>query len=118
MPLKIKCSREYFKSVVAYAKSLGGESWESFKNRMKQIANNGDSKSNYNQWGVVTHLYKDFAPYSFEFARIATKGKFKNNPLLLNGGVICHGANSSGIGMPEMSVTLSPQPFVNWQIHT
>ena len=116
MPLILRCSREYFVSVVKYAKSLGGKSWESFKSEMKYLGGNPTPGSNHDKWGVETHLFKDFAPYSFEFARFATRGEYKGK-LMVNGGLICHGANSSGVGFPECSVTLSPQSYIHWQCH-
>lgn len=115
MPLQIKCDRDYFKSVVAYAKSLGGKSWESFRNCMRSLGINNPGSVNEERKRHV-HLYKDFAPYSFGFGVF-----FSEREQLIPkyaGGMICHGAGSNGAGGPEFSVTLSPQNYVHWQLHT
>lgn len=112
--LKAK-DREYFVSVVREAKRLGGKSLESFKNTMRWIGH-------YRGNACCCTLYKDFAPLSFEFVMNVTDvndpAYERGHKFWFNGGVIAHGANSNGCGMPELSVTLDTKPFVNWQVHT
>ena len=107
-----------FKNAVAYAKSLGGKSWESLRDSLRFL-------SLYSHGGaqprtIKAVLYHDFIAHSFEFGlfrvnetaeRLVDREKF-----WFNGGLICHGAGSNG--MAELSVTLSPKSHVNWQIHT
>jgi hypothetical protein len=113
--IEIRCP-EHFKAAVAFGKGLGGKSWASFRDSLRRLNNvhNYRMEPGYARRQVVK-LYKDFVPHSFEFAvfNIEENGTEK---FIFNGGLICHGAGSGG--MAELSITLSPKPFVNWQIHT
>lgn len=111
MSLKVKCDRDYFVSVVKAAKQLGGKSWESFKRCMLQLGAPGEPGSTNAQ--TYSEIYKDFAPLSFGFARFRHDGR-----MIFVGGMICHGAGSTGGGGPEFSVTLNPKNFPHWQLHT
>ncbi len=62
-------------------------------------------------------LFKDFAPYSFEFCvqRPNAAGELQT---IVNGGLIFHGRHDNGGdgGSPTYSVSLSPSD--GWSIHT
>jgi hypothetical protein len=67
-------------------------------------------------WGheAVCVLYKDFAPYSFEFAMMTKK----DNKFIYNGGLIYHGKHDNGGdgSFPTFSVNL--EKTEGWAIHT
>ena len=109
--------KEHFKATVAHAKRLGGESLESLKHSLSWLS--GGCGNHQNKARVV-RLYNDHAPYSFYFEvfqRDHLTGEVEKRRWY-NGGIICHAPHSSGVGFPELSVTLSPQRHTNWQIHT
>lgn len=97
---------EHFAHVVAFAKARG--KWEGNQGlkaqleHLARIATRGGDKP-----GGKVVLFKDFAPYSFEWS---TEG--------MNGGLIFHGAHDGGGngGAPTFSVSLTPCD--GWSIHT
>lgn len=108
MSIKVFCA-ERLKETVTFAKKFGGKSLDSLKRSLEYLATYGGKNQ------TVCKLYQDFVPYSFGFAMFR---RLENGTeeFWFAGGLICHGAGSNG--MEEMSITLSPQNYVNWQIHT
>lgn len=63
-------------------------------------------------------LFKDFAPYSFEFTLSKVNSETGERRQWFQGGLVYHGPRSTGVGFPELSVTLSPSERGHWEIHT
>lgn len=104
--------RAGFNKTLKFAKGLGGKSWESLRDSISLLSLFGHAGTRPRKTLVV--LGRDFVDHSFTFAvyRMEDDGR----QFLFNGGLICHGAGSNGMG--EMSITLAPKPFINWQVHT
>lgn len=109
-PSDYEPDREHFKAVVKAAKAMGGKSWESFVHCLKWLGKPAEGSENAKNAREVI-LYKDWSPLSFEFVVKRADGS-----RYYNGGIIYHPANSGG--MAEGSITLSPQSFGHWQLHT
>lgn len=80
------------------------ESWDHCLDTLKAISNNVNGS---------VDMWTDFAPFSFNWAIINSKGD-----CTLNGGLIFHGPHDNGGdgGAPTFSVSLEPQH--GWQLHT
>lgn len=67
---------------------------------------------------VRVHMYKDFAPESFQFDKEVLYDGKEEWKYLHNGGVIFHGTHDGGGngGAPTYSVNLTPQD--GWSVHT
>lgn len=99
---KIVCSDEkYFDKVLAFAQET--KQVESLRNAISRLGRDENDE---------LFLYKDFAPYSFEFV-LKRKGE-----ALFNGGIIYHGSHDGGGNgdAPTYSVSLSPTQ--GWSVHT
>lgn len=88
----IKC-QDHYDLVLEYAKSIGKE--KDFLDKVSDLNKLGDS----------VELYKDFAPYSFEFS------SFIDGKIYIHGGLIYH-------GKPDESSSVSINPIHGWSIHT
>jgi hypothetical protein len=97
-----------------YAKKINDNSLQRCLDRLKQTDEN--IRQNHNRM-VETNIYPDFAPLSFEFARME---EVPGEPARcsMNGGIIFHGSHDGfGSGSaPSFSVTL--EPTNGWSIHT
>jgi hypothetical protein len=106
-------NKEHFEKVKAFAEQTG--QWGQLKEKLDYLANyacNGDRPFDHTK----CVLYKDFAPYSFEFVMMVRKDDAYVR--WFNGGLIYHGPRDnygSGAG-PTFAVTLSPTD--GWSIHT
>ncbi len=99
-----------------YAEKIGDSSLKGCLERIKEVDKNVGINM---KMTVESHIYNDFAPYSFEFVRCA----YKNGPdykpdFISNGGIIFHGEHDGfGSGKaPTFSVAITPTK--GWQIHT
>jgi hypothetical protein len=88
----IKC-QDHYDLVLEYAKSIGKE--KEFLAKVSELNKLGDS----------VELYKDFAPYSFDFS------SFKDGKRYICGGLLYH-------GKPDESLSVSLNPIHGWSIHT
>ena len=112
-------NQQYFDEVVAFAKKndlYEGEHNASLKNRLDYLAGyGGKNKDGADKTRVL--LFKDFAPYSFEFVIEAqdARGEWSR---WFNGGLLFHGAHDGGGSgsAPTFAVTLTPTTA--WSIHT
>ena len=112
--------KEYFDKVVTFAKEKG--LYESDNPDVQTLKRCFDRM---NQWienrpGTRVILFKDFAPYSFEFA-LQKNNKFGHESgwsTIMNGGLIFHGRHDNGGdgSAPTFSVNLTPVD--GWSIHT
>ncbi len=93
-----------------FAKKIGNNSLQECLDQLKKI----EAAHEKTEFEVDTHVYNDFAPYSFGFTRYYTK----NSEFAGNGGIIYHGPHDDfGSGSsPTFSVCLSPTD--GWSIHT
>jgi hypothetical protein len=103
MSLKIQ-NEEYFLAVKQFAAKVG---------LLEQLEEKLLYLQNYAGGTCEAVLYKDFAPYSFEFILR------KNGQTWFNGGLIYHGPHDNfGDGSaPTFSVSLG-QKEAGWSIHT
>lgn len=100
-------NQEHLDGVCEFARKAGKvDSLTECFEQLERIANNRKSK---------VKLFSDFAPQSFYFEIYAAESPDK---VLLNGGVIFHGAHDRGGdgGLPTLSVCLNPTD--GWSIHT
>lgn len=118
--LDISRCEEYFEQVETFARESGR--LEDFHGRLEQLAWGDLSDDEMTCWGrpcqVRVILFKDFAPYSFEFVKeVLYKGDTEWTRQL-NGGFIFHGKHDNGGdgGAPTYSVNLSPQD--GWSLHS
>lgn len=102
--LDIRCPDE-LKAARDHANSLGDEARGSLER----------SLSHLDRMGHPTVLWKDFAPYSFEWVQ-----RNKDGSNGLHGGLIFHGPHDGGGngGAPTFSVCLEPNARPHWQLHT
>lgn len=110
--------KDYFDQVVAWAKENG--LWENpeAKLDLKSQLDYLDTYADDNRVGdTKCVLYADFAPQSFAFV-MYTKGKDGEYHYWFQGGLIFHGAGSSGAGAPELSVRLGDTSRAGWSVHT
>lgn len=102
MTIKV-VDQNYFDSVMAFAKERGLQN---------QLQEKLDWLGNYAGEGKTTCcLYKDFAPYSFEFVMM------KGDERWFNGGLIYFGRGDTGVGMPQLSVRIGDTDE-GWSVHT
>jgi len=102
--------KEYFDKVVEFAKKTN--KYDNLKENLDYLDTYAQRNGNKTQ----CILYKDFAPYSFEFQmQIKTNDKYEK---WFNGGLIFHGSHDCGGdgGGPTFSVCLNPTD--GWSIHT
>lgn len=104
--------QEYFDKVKNFAESVG--KWDNLKERLDYLNTYADHE---NEGLTKCMLYRDFAPYSFEFVMMKRndKGEYER---WFNGGLIFHGAHDGGGdgSGPTFSVCLTPTD--GWSIHT
>ena len=103
--------KKYLETVKAFAKSIGKE--EILQKRLDYLDTYacGDDKEK-----TRCKLFKDFAPYSFEFemqAR-ANDGGYR---YWFNGGLIYYGPNEDGVS-GQYSVRIGDTREVDWTINT
>lgn len=73
----------------------------------------------YRSGTCICELYEDrWSPHSFEFVMLGPEKPDGTRERWFNGGLIHHAPHSTGVGAPEFSVTLNPQPHVHWEVHT
>lgn len=118
--LNISRCEEHFDQVEAFARESGR--LEDFYNQLSNLAWGDLTDEELTCWGrpceVRVWLFKDFAPYSFDFVKeVKYKGE-EEWKTQFNGGFIFHGSHDNGGdgGAPTYSVNLSPQD--GWSIHT
>jgi hypothetical protein len=109
MILNLDQISEYLESVRAFADKVGlRENFERSLDRLQTSVHGRPAR---------VRLYKDFAPYSFEFVKEyrAESGEWVT---YYNGGLIYHGPHDRGGdgSAPTFSVNLSPSD--GWSIHT
>lgn len=117
----------YFKTVVAHAKSVGGQAWPELRDKLRWLSKPGNTAARN-----LLRLYKDFAPYSFEFIlfRVPEDGcrhvRLTNGDLIYaggelhriyNGGIIYYAGSESGVS-GQFSVTTSGRTDSRWEVHT
>jgi hypothetical protein len=112
--------QKYYDEVIAFAKSIGlydNDANVSLKWCLDYLANYGGNDENGEDRCVV-ELYKDFAPYSFEFTIYRRGSNGQPDVVWFNGGLIFHGDHDGhGSGSaPTLAVTLTPTD--GWSIHT
>lgn len=119
--IDISACEEYFEEVERFADASGRK--EQFLNRLKRLVWGDTSDEELTVWGrpckkVRARLYKDFAPYSFEFVLEVLYEDENDWIFQFNGGLIFHGDHDNGGdgGGPTFSVNLSPQD--GWSVHT
>jgi hypothetical protein len=114
-------NKEYFEEVIEFAKKKG--LYESDNPDVQTLKRCFDRM---NQWienrpgNIRVALYKDFAPYSFQFS-LQKNDKFGHESgwtTIMNGGLIFHGSHDNGGdgSAPTFSVNLTPVD--GWSIHT
>ena len=104
---------KYFEKVKEFAEKNG--LLKQLEERLKYL----DTYAEHNERGKTKCLlFKDFAPYSFQFV-IQKKDKNDNYKYWFNGGLIFHGFhdNSGDGSFPTLTVNLSSQKN-GWSIHT
>lgn len=101
--------KKHFKEVKKFAEKIGKES------NLQQALDYLDRYSGEGRTRCT--LYKDFAPFSFEFLMERKKEDGEFEPWF-NGGIVWHGPEDGyGSGAaPALSVTL--EPTHGWSIHT
>lgn len=112
MSLKIECE-EYLAEVREIADKIGKR--DNLEEQLKYLSEYACSEEDPE--ATHCHLYKDFAPLSFEFV-ILRRQKDGSYARWFNGGCIFHG-NHDGFGSgggPTFSVCLNPTD--GWSIHT
>lgn len=110
------CTGNKLQQALDFAKEMRNNSLLDCLDRLQMVENN--MKQNRNA-DIDTHIYPDFAPYSFEFVRVEYKnGRDYKPEFLSNGGIIFHGKHDNGGdgSAPTFSVCLTP--CNGWQIHT
>lgn len=107
--LDIQCA-DYLAKVRAYADEQGSVIRAQLEEKLAYL-------EHYRNDECVCVLHHDLAPYSFAFTMLSPEREGKRE-VWFQGGLICHAPNSTGAGFPELSVTLSPQSTVHWQVHT
>lgn len=120
-----KLPEGYMESVRAFAKERGIEA--KLQERLDYLDtyacrfDDGEGNEGVDRERTKCVLYKDFAPYSFEFVMLKVKdsgGTRLLEPWMwFNGGLIYHGQGSSGAEFPELSVRLGDTDE-DWGIHT
>lgn len=96
--MKIRC-QEHYEKTVKYAESIGDETLDRCIERLKQWETNSNGR-------YEIELYRDFAPYSFEFAEVA-----KDGTRGIVGGLLYH-------GNPNKTYAVTLLPTRGWSIHT
>lgn len=109
--LDIERCTEYLAEVRAFADKTNQRA--QLESKLDWLANAYDPNKKGN---VRTRLFKDFAPYSFEF--VIEEQKAGQWTRIINGGLIYHGAHDGGGngGAPTFAVSLVPTN--GWSIHT
>lgn len=104
--------QDYFNSVMNFA-----EKANKVDNLREKLDYLGSYADHENTGLTKCLLYKDWAPYSFEFVMLRrdSNGEYKR---WFNGGLIFHGNHDGGGngGAPTFSVCLTPTD--GWSIHT
>jgi len=105
-------NQDYFNEVKAFAERTG--QWDQLKEKLDYL----DTYADHERKGLTKCLlYKDFAPYSFEFCmmRKNADGEWAR---WFNGGIVYHGEHDNGGdgSAPTFSVNLVPTN--GWSIHT
>lgn len=115
-------NRAYLKEVIKFAKSIG--KWEHLKEQLNYLGGyaqrKGPEDQNKPSWkfdGAVCTLYKDFAPYSFEFHVRYRRPESDQWMPGFYGGLIFYNAGESGVGNPQLSVRLNSEE-TGWSINT
>jgi len=98
--IELRCAEEYLEKVLTFAEKRG------------KLADLKDRLERLNGFPGGSHLFKDYAPYSFEFAALNSKG----HPMLI-GGLLYYGAGDSGVGGPTYSVRLE-EATEGWELHS
>lgn len=109
MILNLDQINEYLESVRAFADKIGlRENFETALDRLQT--------SVYGRPARV-RLYKDFAPYSFEFVKEyqAESGEWVT---AYNGGLIYHGPHDRGGDGSAPTFSVNVTPHNGWSIHT
>ena len=100
--LVVEC-QEHLNNVMEFARECGLD--QQFRAQLDYL----DNYAGYNN--TKCRLYRDFAPYSFEFVM------FKDGEKWFNGGLIYQGPNQRGDGsFPALTVSLDSSD--GWHIHT
>ena len=101
-------NNKYFEEVKTFARSIG---------LIKQLEDKLNYLENYSDETAKCFLYKDFAPYSFQFT-MTRQDKDGEDKYWFNGGLIFHGAHDNGGDGSFPTLTVSISPSTGWQIHT
>jgi hypothetical protein len=110
--------RIYFHEVCAKAEKMGV--YESLKKQLDYL--DGYACPDGDKTKTRCTLFKDFAPMSFTFnmdIRDEASGEYKS---WFNGGLIFYAGSESGVGAPQLSVSLSramgQEKAAGWEVHT
>lgn len=106
-------NRDYFEQVKDFAEQTG--QWDQLKEKLDYL----NTYADHERKGLTKCvLYKDFAPYSFEFCMLRKDMETGEYRRWFNGGLIYHGDHDNGGdgSAPTFSVNLNP--VSGWSIHT
>lgn len=113
--------QEHFDEVEAFA--LKNDRHEQLMGRLAYLCQGDREEDDMCYWGRPMRdfrltLFRDFAPYSFEFLLECQPKDSEDWVRAFNGGIIFHGPHDNGGdgGAPTFSVNLTPQD--GWSIHT
>lgn len=111
--------QEYYDQVLAWAKENNlwdnEEANSDLKSRLEWLGEYADHDKNGRTKCV---LFEDWAPYSFSFTMYVRDSPEEEYRYWFNGGLILHGAGSSGVGAPEFSVRIGDASRAGWSVHT
>ena len=111
--LKVMCE-EHLAAVRAHADALGAQARQSLEEQLSYLEHfAGDT--------CECELSKDFAPWSFSFVLYKVlEGQERRR--WFNGGLIYYGPRESGVGAPQLSVSLNvftdAGAKARWEVHT
>lgn len=118
--LDISCCEDHFETVEDFARKSG--KLEQFYKKLEYLVAGDIPDEELTCWTrpckIRVRLFKDFAPYSFEFLKEVLYNDESEWNRQFNGGLIFHGPHDNGGdgGAPTYSVNLSPQD--GWSVHT
>jgi hypothetical protein len=102
--ISFRVDDEYLAKVLEFAERRGIK--ENFLDRLNWLGKGAvfGTKSE-------CRLFKDFAPYSFEFMHVV------NGKAAMNGGLLYFGPGDTGVDAPQLSVRIG-ETKEGWEIHT
>jgi hypothetical protein len=95
----------------AHADSCGAQVREQFEEQIAFL-------ENYQGGVCLCELHKDWAPHSFRFVLLGRENEHGERRRMFDGLLAYYGPHENGVGMPQLSVTLSPSETPHWTINT